>query len=71
MGLTPLPQLLALLAELMLVVLAAAVPRLSRKSETAAAEDWVPLSAPPEVLTQTSFRVSGLCQKLGSTSITT
>ncbi len=38
---------------------------------TAPAVDCVPLSAPPEVLTQTSLSVSGLCQKLGSTSITT
>ena len=37
----------------------------------AAAVDCVPLSAPPEVLTQTWRSVSGLCQKLGSTSITT
>jgi hypothetical protein len=41
------------------------------KSDTAPAEDCVPLSAPPEVLTQTSLSVSGLCQKLGATSITT
>jgi hypothetical protein len=33
--------------------------------------DCVPLKAPPEVLTQTSLSVSGLCQKLGSTSMTT
>jgi hypothetical protein len=65
---------IALLAGLPLVP-AAALPlaalALIRKSLTAAADDWVPVNAPPVVLTQTSLSVSGLCQKLGSTSITT
>jgi len=44
---------------------------LMEKALTAAPLFWVPLSAPPEVLIQTSLSVSGLCQKLGCTSIMT
>ena len=32
---------------------------------------WVPLAAPPDVLTYSDFRVSGFCQYSGATSITT
>jgi hypothetical protein len=32
---------------------------------------WVPLAAPPAVLTKTSFRVSAFCQYCGAASITT
>ncbi len=41
------------------------------KAPPAAAEDCVPLTEPPEVEMKISFRVSGLCQKAGATSITT
>jgi hypothetical protein len=41
------------------------------KEPTPAAVVCVPLSAPPVVLTHTSRSVSGFCQKLGSTSMTT
>src|SRR5580692_4645062 len=33
--------------------------------------DWVPLTAPPEVLTYRSLSVSGFCQNSGATSMTT
>jgi hypothetical protein len=56
---------------LLVLLVAAPAPAVAAKSDTAPAEDCVPLSAPPEVLTQTSLSVSGLCQKLGATSITT
>ena len=36
-----------------------------------ACEDWVPFTVPPAVLTQMFFRVSGLCQNCGATSMTT
>src|SRR3984893_2034741 len=32
---------------------------------------WVPVTAPPEVLTYNSFKTSGLCQNSGATSMTT
>jgi hypothetical protein len=32
---------------------------------------WVPLAAPPAVLTKTSFRISAFCQYRGAASITT
>src|SRR5579871_3292911 len=41
------------------------------KALVAAAVLWVPLSVPPEVLTQMSLRVSGSCQNSGATSIMT
>ena len=50
---------------------APAVEEPTENAPTAAALDCVPLSAPPEVLIHTSLSVSGLCQKLGSTSMTT
>ena len=61
------PAVLALLAELLLLV--AAVPLLNEPAPAAVV--CVPLRAPPEVLTQISLSVSGFCQKLGSTSMTT
>src|ERR1700758_2577450 len=33
--------------------------------------DWLPFTVPPAVLIQRSLSVSGLCQYLGSTSMTT
>ena len=50
---------------------AVAVDAALLKEPTPAAVVCVPLSAPPVVLTQTSPSVSGFCQKLGSTSMTT
>ena len=58
-------------AALLVVLLAGLAVAAALNAPTAPAVDCVPLSAPPEVLTHTSLSVSGLCQKPGSTSITT
>jgi hypothetical protein len=66
--LVPVVLLLVALFDAVLVMLGVAA---TAKALADPAVDCAPLTEPPEVLTQTSLRVSGLCQKLGSTSITT